>query len=183
MSGYTEFLLLIRRFRSLSVLTVSGGAVVPFFAYLANISPPWPPGIMIITAIVELLALIIAFQFFQHKGRKIVEKSMIVILICLCVSSIIYLIGFSLLTYQGPTASTRSVKGFICQPQIKLAFGDECPELSVTRISDAQYRAEILWVEWSITIARLFLTITWLSCCSLLTSFIGIFTVFQGKQK
>ncbi|MDR6871114.1 xanthosine utilization system XapX-like protein [Bosea sp. BE125] len=183
MSGYDDFLQTLRRFRSLSVLTVSGGAVVPFFAYLAKISPPWPPGIMILTAIVELLGLIISFQFYKQKSRRIVEKSMIFVVLSLAFTSVVYLSTFSQFTYQAPNASTRSIKGFVCRPEVKLAFSQECPDLTPERLADAQYRAELLWTEWSITIVRMILTLSWLLCCVLLTIFIGIFIVFQGRRR
>jgi hypothetical protein len=71
-TGYDDFLDILKKFRMLSVVALSTGAAV--FAYVAQIAPPWPPGVMLLTALTELAfvflsSLIGAFLVFQTKRR------------------------------------------------------------------------------------------------------------------
>src|SRR3954452_11144013 len=64
-----EFFQIIKQFRAVSLSMLTGAGAVPFFAYLAQIAPPWPPGVMLLTALVELIALIAVFYFFPSPRR------------------------------------------------------------------------------------------------------------------
>lgn len=46
MTGWDEFIDVIKNFRLLSVIAIGTGGIVPFAAYLANLSPPWPPNVI-----------------------------------------------------------------------------------------------------------------------------------------
>jgi hypothetical protein len=149
-TGYDEFLGILKRFRTLSVTSLAGGAAVPFVAYVAAVAPPWPPGIMLLTALTELLSLVIAFQFLHRKTRRIANRAIACGGIVTFATSFLYLILFSVFTFVTPKTGERWVKGFVCNPVISKAYADECPLLGLGRLQEAQYNSETLWQDWSI---------------------------------
>jgi hypothetical protein len=181
-TAYDDFLGILKKFRALSTSALGTGAAVPFVAYLTSISPPWPPGIMFLTALTELVCLIVVFQFLRERGRKIVNRALGGFVACLFVVSSVYLVLFSIFTFAAPKTGERLVKGFLCNPPIRKAYFDDCPLLNIGYLRDAQYTPELLWQEWSIEVMRVVLSITWLFAFVLLSASIGIFLVFQTKK-
>jgi membrane protein implicated in regulation of membrane protease activity len=72
-SGLAGFKDLLKEFRGLSAWAVGAGVAVPFAAALASLSPPWPPGVVIVTAIVELVALVLVYQFLKSARRRTIN--------------------------------------------------------------------------------------------------------------
>src|SRR5689334_20104803 len=58
LDALSDFKALLHDFRGVSLWAVGGGLAVPFAAALADLAPPWPPGIVGVTAVVELLTLV-----------------------------------------------------------------------------------------------------------------------------
>src|SRR5687768_11889757 len=94
-TGFDDFLDVLKKFRSLSVFALGGGVAVPFVAYLAKILPPWPPGVMLITGLLELVTLIVVFQFFRPAPRKVVNRVLAVTAPLLLIFSAAYLLLFA----------------------------------------------------------------------------------------
>jgi hypothetical protein len=179
-TAYDDFLDVLRKFRTLSATALGAGAAVPFFAYVAKISPPWPPGIMLLTALTELVSLILVFQFLRIKGRTPVNRAMAVIAPSLFIFSLGYLLLFSIFTYVTPHTNERYVKGFVCRPEIQ-KFVLECPMVGRDVLSSSQWTADNIWQEWSIAIMQVAIASLWLASFVLLSALIGAFLVFQTK--
>lgn len=106
-TGLDDFKLLLKEFRGLSVWAVGGSLVVPFAAALADLSPPWPSGIVPITAVAELLALVLVFQFFKNSKRRVTNRLLLLSVAILTITMMVYLIAFSYFTYSVPTTKER----------------------------------------------------------------------------
>jgi hypothetical protein len=180
-TAYDEFLDILKKFRTLSIGALSTGAAVPFFAYVANIAPAWPPGIMLLTALTELVCLIMVFQFLRTKGRRPVNRSMAIMAPLLFITSFIYLVLFSIFTYLTPHTNERFTKGFVCRPEIKKLYPDQCPLVGRDVLADAQYTAENIWMDWSVELMQVLISTLWLASFMLLSGLIGAFLVFQTK--
>ena len=50
-SGFDEFLEILADFRNLSAVMLGTSIAIPFIAYVMNIVPPWPPGLVLITVL------------------------------------------------------------------------------------------------------------------------------------
>jgi hypothetical protein len=181
-TGYDEFLGILKRFNKLSVIALSSGAAVPFAAYAASIAPPWPPGIMLLTGLTEFLSLIVSFQFFRTRARKVISRAIGVSVSGTLGVSFIYLLLFAMFTFTTPKTGERWVKGFVCNADIAQLYGSECPFLGLRRIQEAQYNSENLWLDWSVALMRVVLSSTWLLSFLLCSASIGIFLVFQTKR-
>jgi hypothetical protein len=180
-TGYDDFLDVLKKFRGLSAIALGTSVTVPFVAYLSGIVPPWPPGVVLVTALLELVVLVVVFQFLRNSPRRVTNRVIAVSAPLLVVFSALYLLLFSFFTYPIPTSSTRSVKGFVCQNGLLKSYADSCPFLTTDYLKDVAYTAEALWQGWSIDLMRFFLVTSWLSAFLLLSVVIGSFVVFQTR--
>jgi hypothetical protein len=182
-TAYDDFLDIVRKFRTLSVSALGTGTAVPFFAYVAKIAPPWPPGVMLLTALTELVCLVVVFQLLRSKGRKTVNRVVALLALLLCLSSLCYFIFLAIFTYVTPITNERFVKGFVCRPEIQRFYSDQCPLVSRDLLSGLQYTAENVWVDWSVAVIQVVIASIWLACFVFLSSLIGAFLVFQTKTR
>ncbi|MFL6261323.1 MAG: hypothetical protein ACJ76Y_16615 [Thermoanaerobaculia bacterium] len=179
MSGLDDFKKLLAEFRGLSAWAVGGAVAVPFAAALVDFSPPWPPGIVLVTAVAELIALVFVFQFLKSAKRRSINQVLIVSTAGLSIASVVYLILLSLYTYRVPTTGERFVKGYNCTPEAKALFKDHCPDLGLDELRTAEYEAERLWTRRSLTLMRVALVILWSAAFILLSLTLGAFIVYQ----
>lgn len=180
-TAYEEFLDILKKFRTLSVTALGTGAAVPFFAYVAKIAPPWPPGIMLLTALTELVCLILAFQFLRTRGRNTVNRAMAIMAPLLFLASLGYLTLFSVFTYVTPHTNERFTKGFVCKPDIERLYPGECPMIGRNVLAESQYNAEAIWTDWSIELMQVLISSFWIAAFMLLSGLIGAFLVFQTR--
>jgi len=152
----------------------AGAAVIPFLANFAQLAPPWPPAIVYITAVFELLALIWAYQTVRKKSQVKVNSQMLKSLLIMVVCLGTYLFLFSLFTFQIPGTDIVIVKGFICQPVPAEQF-NHCPWLIGEDLRLAEYDPNLLWSLPSIAITRLIIVALWLGVFFFLSLFLGAF--------
>lgn len=181
MTAYDEFLEILSKFRKLSVTALGTGAAVPFFAYVANIAPPWPPGVMLLTALTELVCLILAFQFLRTKEQGPVNLAMGIMAPLLAIVSLAYLALISFFTYVTPQTKERFVKGYVCRTDIERLYPAECPLVSNETLAKAAYNADQIWTSGSIALTQVAIAGFWLGAFVLLSGLIGAFLVFQTK--
>jgi hypothetical protein len=180
-TGFDDFLDVLKKFRTLSVTALGSGAAVPYVAYVAKIAPPWPPGIMLLTSLTELICIIVTFQFLRPKGRRVINRVLAVTVILLLLTSFAYLATFSTFTYVTPHTGERWVKGFVCRSDVLRLYPDECPLVGLDALRGAQWTAENIWREWSVDVMEVIISSLWLISFILLTGAISSFIVFQTK--
>jgi hypothetical protein len=176
-----EFKWLLSEFRGLSLWALGGGLAVPFAAQLAELSPPWPPAVVGVTAVAELVALVFVFQFLKTASKR---RTGIVLgcgAVVLGLATLAYLALFSYFTYTTPGKSVRLVKGFVCTAEAAQVYREKCPDLGMDELNEAEYEAERLWTRRSILIARLSLTTTWLISFLALSTILGSFLTYQRR--
>jgi len=178
-AGLVGFKELLKEFRGLSAWAVGGSVAVPFAAALAALSPPWPPAIVLVTAIAELVALIYVYQFLKMSKRKSIDRIMVGSGLLLVVFGSVYLFAISLYTYEVPTTKERFVKGYRCTSEASLVFKDKCPDLGVDELKTAEYEAERLWTAQSIATTRMSIVALWIATFVALTVLVGGFLVYQ----
>jgi len=182
-SGLDEFKELLTDFRSLSTWAVGVGVGAPFIAAVAALAPPpWEKQIALITAVIELVVLIIVFQFFASAQRRRVERIMFWALSVLTTAVLAYLILFNVFTFVIPTTENKAVAGFVCTEEAKLVYGESCDDHATEKLASMQYEAARLWESWSISLMTFLLTILWFLCFGALSALVGVFLVFQSRQ-
>jgi hypothetical protein len=179
-SGYDEFREIAKRFKSVSVATVGAGGTVPFVAYLAGIAPPWPPGVLGLTALSQLVCLILAYQFARGRSKQVIDRTMVILVLFLVVFAIVYLSIFATFTFPTPGNTGRALKGLICQDSVAKMY-PSCPFLGIDVLQLAEYHAPYVWKEWSIAGIGVILVACWLMSIACLAGFVGIFLVHQSN--
>jgi hypothetical protein len=177
--GIDDFKRLLAEFRGLSTWAVGSAVAVPFAAALVDLSPPWPKGAVLATAIVELLALALVFQFLRRSRKGLINGTLAASVLVLAVVSPIYLLQLSLYSYEVPTTRERFVKGDECTPAAHKVFADRCPDLGLDELKTAEYAAERLWTRRSVASVRVRLVLLWAAAFAALATALGSFLVYQ----
>jgi len=181
-NGLDEFKALLKDVRSLSFWAVGAGLGAPFIAALLSLAPPPSPKMIgLVSGILELVTLILVFQFFANSPRKRVNRTMRFAAITLCLTALVYLVGFNNYTFVNP-AGRRGVAGFTCTSEAKEVYGESCYAKSMQHLAAVEFQASRLWEDWSINLVTNILTTLWLVCFCALSVIIGLFVVFQRRQ-
>jgi len=178
-SGLVGFKELLSEFRGLSIWAVGGSLAVPFAAALASLSPPWPPAIVLVTAVAELVALIYVYQFLKSAKRRSINRIIAATGPALVILGAAYLVGVSLYTYEVPTTKQRFVKGYVCTEEAVSVFKQKCPDLGIDELKQAEYDADRLWTSRSLAMTRLAIVALWLAAFVALSILVGSFLVYQ----
>jgi hypothetical protein len=178
-----DFKLLLKEFRGLSLWAFGGSLVVPFAANLADLSPPWPPGIVPVTAVVELLTLVLVFHFCRKAKHRRISLVLAVSAAVFAISGVVYLSGVSYFTFKTPNTKERFIKGYECTPDAQLVFKERCPDLGMDELETAEYEAERLWTRKSIAVTRTALTTIWSLVFVALSVALGSFLQYAMKTR
>jgi asparagine N-glycosylation enzyme membrane subunit Stt3 len=179
-SGLDDFKRLLTEFRGLSVWAVGSAVAVPFAAAMIDLSPPWPRGVVLATAVVELVALALVFQFFRSAKRRTINRVLLIGTLVLALVSTVYLTMLSLYTYQVPTTEERFVKGYDCTPEATAVLKERpCSSLKLGDLQNIEYKAEWLWTARSIALIRMTLVLLWFLVFASLSLALGSFLVYQ----
>jgi hypothetical protein len=182
LTGLSEFKRLLKEFRNLSIWTAGASLLIPFVAQFLSIIPPWPKGLSAITAILELVTLILAYQGFKNDPPK-VTRSVRLLAAASFVILLVYITSFTLFTIYVPIAGRSIVIGYTCLSEAAKVFGDRCPFLNLDDLSGVAYDEFLLWTKWSVSIVRTSLVALWLLLFFCLSLLIGQFLVFQMKRR
>jgi hypothetical protein len=178
--GLPGFRDLLKEFRRLA-LWGAGGAAVPFAAQLVSLSPPWPKGIVAITSTVELVTLVLVYQFLRESKQRTINWVLAMTAMALAIAGSAYLIVNSMYTFEAPTTKERFVKGYVCTANARIVYKAKCPDLDMDDLAGAGYEAGRLWTEGSITTVRFALDALWLGAFIALSALLGAFVVYQSQ--
>jgi hypothetical protein len=126
-TGLDEFKDVLKDFRGLSLWAVGAGVAAPFITAFLDVIPPWPKGIASVTAIVELITLICAFQFFGSARRQRLNRLMAWALVVGIITGLTYLVLFLRFTFEIPTTKVVTASGFSCTPEALQVYRGVCP--------------------------------------------------------
>ncbi|MEO1700923.1 MAG: hypothetical protein AAFR71_02640 [Pseudomonadota bacterium] len=180
MGGLTDFSDFFRSFLALVAAGVASTALVLVTA-VAGLAPPWPPLIIQITAIAQLLVLVIIYQNFHRAGRNRVNMLMKRGVIALISFFLVYLAAHSLLTFSLPNGEL-GLRGLFCSEAAIGEYASSCPFLEERQIADATFDDDRLWTPLGILGSRLILLIAWVGSFSSLVFIIATFVVYQRRQ-
>jgi hypothetical protein len=179
-SGFDDFRYVLSNFRVLSAAGLGTSIVVPFVAYVANVMPPLT-GIVLITALVEIVTLVLVFQLFRSKPKRAIDKMLTRTVVLLFAASAVYLVCFVMVTFQKGSSTERGVRGFICESKLSKEMAAGCPSVSREHLQKAEWDPYQVWVEWTVDLNLALLTLLWLACFLLLSFSIGTFLVYQTR--
>lgn len=160
---------------------LAAASVPPVVVSLADIAPPWPASIPVLTAIVNLLGIILSHQLYREARPTLVSWSLVATCLMLFVLSAVHLSLVSQMTVAAPVAGEVIVKGFACTAKARISYGARCPWLGESELAAMGWTPTLLWTSWSITLTRVLLAVTWLASFFCLSLFLSIFVVHQRR--
>ncbi len=182
MTGLEEFKRVLSEYRNLSLWAAGTSVIFPFIASFLSVIPPWPAGLNVITSVMQLGALIVAYQTFRNSARYVNRNVKLWAAIGFAVV-LAYMIMFTLFTVYVPPASRSIVVGFECSADAQRLYGQKCPFLGLEELSAAAFDEFLLWTKLSIAVTRTLLIALWFAIFICLAFLIGQFLVYQMKRK
>jgi TIR domain len=152
---------------------VLGIVAVPFGAAYGALTPAWPPGVEIVSAILGVVAFMLVAHWLRGATTGAINRIIVIAAIVLGLSSAAYMLVASIYIYQVPTTKERWTKGFTCSPEAQLLYKHKCPHLGVDELRGAEYEAERLWTVQSIAMIKVALLTMWLAACLSLAALVG----------
>jgi len=164
-TGLDRFWSTLANYRRL-LLWAFGSSAVPLAFFFLSLSPPWPKGIVAVTSIIEVVAIILGFQWLGRASRKVINRTLSVMAPLLLLFLITYLGALSFLTYTVPdrdaiAKESRFAVGMQCKPNVQKVFGEACPFVDKEVLRQFEYDAAKVWTTYSITQSRLLLIVLW----------------------
>ncbi|EFF75500.1 hypothetical protein [Achromobacter piechaudii] len=188
-TGLDEFFAMLDGVRKVALSAAAGLIALPLAAGLAGFAPPWPPGLVVITSLMELVVLLVVFQTLAKAQRSAASKVIIWSAILVFVTSAVYLVLNAAFVYQIPNDDTRVVMGCGLSDNAQLILKsqglnptDVCPGEFSLLMSSAQYETDKVWTRLSITAIKSALAISWFGSFGALSFLVGVFVAFQRRQ-
>jgi hypothetical protein len=186
MTGLEEFNQVIADFRSISSLAVKGAVAAPFAdvvlrQFNIGLAPPWPTGVLVITSVAELLALIYIFHYWRTKSQKAFSRRMLIALLIMIISFAGYVYLFGTYTRAHPKTKQSIVLGFEpANDSLRTAFTEGYTVDEA--LEENEYNPTIIWSARSINATRASLLLAWLLTFIALSTFIGAFVIAQRRR-
>src|SRR5436305_336473 len=98
-TGFDDFLIALNRYRILVLWSTTVAVVLPTAAFKVDLTPPWPHGIVLTSALLQLITAAITFQLLGGASRLVVSRFLIIGGCVLLVLNFAYLIGLSQLSF------------------------------------------------------------------------------------
>ena len=140
-----------------------------------------------LTGLLQLVVLIICYQFFSSSQKRVVDRILVVSFASLLISSFTYIYLLQNFTYEAKTNARgdieRRVKGFVCTPIAQQMYPDQCPYLGTRELNQIENRPDGLWTVRSINNVHVALVSTWMISFASLTSLTAVFIVYQRRRR
>ncbi len=180
-NGLDDFYELLKKYGNILAVGL-GSAAILLITHLTSASPPWPPAVLQISAIYQLIALIFVHQFFTENSKSVFDRRICSFIIIFVGVSVAYFAANSLLIYSG-TNGDRFVKGLICTADALDQFPKSCPILSDSEISTTGYEGEVLWTAVGLMLGRSVVLMLWVFFLTSIVFVVATFVQFQRNRK
>jgi TIR domain len=162
---------------------IVGGTGLPFIGAFIGLSPPWPRGAAVITAIVTVIATILFFSLLKPVSFRSLNRAIVASALGLTTLASTYLVAVSLFTYQTPTTKEHWAKGYACSAEALVVYKDKCPNLGIDELREAEFEAERLWTAQSVTVVRLILVLLWLGAFVAVSAILGGLLAHRARAR
>jgi hypothetical protein len=163
------------------VLKVGGAiAALPIVAAVVGLSPPWPPAIAGVSALLILVASAVVWEWVKDARRGTRRVWVLAALFLTLTGLVGYLLLYSLFIEPIPGTDERVIRGYTCTPEALLVHKAACPDLPREALADAEWEAVKLWTRQSVTVVRLGLAVSWLVFTAGLIATVG--AILAGRR-
>lgn len=179
-TGLEDFGELIRGYKGVLAATL-GGALLALISEFSGIVPPFPEGVVQITAIFQLLILIVVFQIIDKRSKKFVDRHIIISLIIFVFILLTYLLILNIFTYSDPDGEIK-LKGLICTDRAQLYFEGACLFISDAQVTASGGIEGDIWTDLGRDLAGMIVLVLWLVMFSSVSYAVAVFANFQRKR-
>ncbi|HQR98198.1 MULTISPECIES: hypothetical protein [unclassified Polaromonas] len=190
LTGLDEFFDVLREVRKIALVAAGGLILLPVLAGIGGYVPPWPAGIVGITSLVELVALIVAFQLLSRTKRATASRVIVWSAVLLLILSTAYLILNVIFVYPIPNNTVKVVLGCGLSEKTQLILSNSgfqsrvvCPGEFSSLLASAQYETDVVWSKLSVSLIKAALALSWLGAFGALAALTGVFVSFQRRQR
>jgi hypothetical protein len=186
-SGLREFWEIITDIHNVGSWMVKGVLVVPLVDVITAIGPPWPPGIVFITPIVEVVALIYIFEYWwpeawdKAKVEAFYRRRMRGALAIIILSLTLYILLLAFLSYSPPWERNRFAKGFSLTPTAQVGVDSGISPDTILRQNN--WDPTTVWTSSSIHVTEIAFLLTWLLFFVSLSLYVGTFVLAQRRSE
>ncbi len=182
MTRFEDFSDYIKRFKWVAALIVGSAGLSPVIAAMAGVDPAWPDGISIITSLLIVVTLILVFVFTTGISAMFKRAIIAASAVTFVASLFFYLYLFDRFVYSVPNTDasitvgcgwTREARDFA--KMVDISSEEQCPGDFEELLSNAEYAAEAIWLDESLTTNRLKILAAWLLLFTSLSAFLGSF--------
>jgi hypothetical protein len=190
----------VKSVRSVPAWIVKASLAGPILNIVTKLGPTWPAvgGVSLLTAMIEVVALMLVFQFLGQRRLAIrrLEKWLLRLGIGLVVLLITYMCFFRFFTFNDPFTNQTKTKGFVLSSMVADALaGDKTraikddlvwdihgnlPESKLLKLGG--YDSRFIWASWSVDIVEFLLLANWLAFFATFSAFTGLFVLLQQKK-
>ncbi|QHQ34448.1 hypothetical protein [Algicella marina] len=180
-NGLDDFNTFIKGYKGVLAATL-GGALMALISEFSNITPPFPDGIIQITAVFQLLILIFVYQVIDRKSKRFVDKQVVGGIILFVVSFLIYVFALNFLSYPDPDGE-RKLKGFFCTEKAEEFFQGACPWIADEAVAQSGGIEGDIWTDLGRDLVGMTVLILWLIMFSAVSFAVAVFANFQRRRK
>lgn len=193
MSALERFFGVLEAYKKSLAWALGGSALLPLIASLAGLAPIWPNGIVVLTSLLNLIFVVLSFQFFERAPRKLVQRVMLGALFAGFALLIVYLVGIERFVFEIPRNAGQGERIYLgcgwstMALEVSGRFGidpaSSCPGNFRDILASAEYESDRIWTASSISTVRVGLAITWLAFFASISLFLAVFIVFQSGRR
>lgn len=182
-SGLDEFKAVLSEYRSVAIWAGLSTASIPFIAAFGGVTPPWPDGIAYMTAVVQLIGIILVFQLYGQASKRSISRNLVALTTIVIAFLTIYIFLFSQFTIFDPARNGRVIIGYECTYKALQIYLDRpCESLGYAELRNAAFKETELWTKLSISVVRTLLVTIWFLFFLSLASLVGQFLAFQRRR-
>lgn len=198
LSAFKEFIVAYKWLLSTCMLMAGGSGIAADFA--TAMGPPWPPSMVargLITSVSGVVVCMLVFaKLWLKKGRsQMREKVFGRCLLGLAVIGLSYLIAFAFFTYRDTNGDLNAKGLFVTSRIDRILHGDRSMKVEGLDLRPlipqgaapeevlpfVNYRADAIWIGWSIAVVNIILIILWVGVFSLLSAAVGVFIILNER--
>lgn len=182
-TGLDEFKSVLAEYRSVALWAGLSTSSVPFIAAFAGVTPPWPDGIAYMTAVVQLIGIILTLKLYSDADKRSIGRNLSILTVVILVLLLSYIFVFSQFTIFDPARNGRIVIGYECTAKVLQAYPElTCPSVGFEELRNAAFKEAELWTMLSISVVRTAIVAIWFLLFLSLAALVGQFLAFQRKR-
>jgi hypothetical protein len=182
MQSFSEFADYVQRFKWVAGLIVGAAGLTPVIAAFAGMNPAWPEKIEILTSLLIVVTLILAFVLTSGVRAKRVKRIVLGTALAFVISLFGYLYAFGRFVYEVPGTKSSVTLGCTWKKDalegakiFRISAANQCPGDFEDLLANAEYAPSAVWTPESLSTTRLLVLALWLAVFTSLAAFIGAF--------